>query len=407
MKNSHAQPEKKEEVGEAATLRTREERDKNAATQHSPDATTSVVNRETGVSFDLVRAAAKWLEDFAYELEAEESLPMLPKTPDGWVGFTHDAEKLIKALRVPLISTATTKPVDSGLSPEARYKRVREAVWSITAPPIWNTFNEPARSAIERVWKLIDSLKTPASETGLAPSNQSTSPEETSIAKGDVRRWGIEWTDSRAWVGPMRKDGSGKVSEVIYSFYIGSLMKPEVDARNRGWARLIVNAVNAYPGSTVRDSTRGESELSARLEELRRTLRGIADWASNKGYLNIKNECVDALLRSKRDMSPDVAAPRASELSAEAPFGSIAGITLPCPTCGKFPDELAQSQRPRSAEIAREAVETLIRDHGLTLLDSEKEDYVRIILSALAESSANAADMHRRGQQHEETDNAL
>ena len=42
---------------------------------------------------------ARFLEHFAYQVEDEsKSLPMIPKSQSSWVGFTHDADTLLRLL---------------------------------------------------------------------------------------------------------------------------------------------------------------------------------------------------------------------------------------------------------------------------------------------------------------------
>lgn len=77
-----------------------------------------------------------------------------------------------------------------------------------------------------------------------APSSPEN--EEAVIYERATRRpWGIEWTAERAWIGPLRKDGSGKVSEIVTWFALGGL-KPEYLEESMQNARLIVDAVNVF-----------------------------------------------------------------------------------------------------------------------------------------------------------------
>lgn len=62
-----------------------------------------------------VEMVARFLEDFAYEVEDEGRArkPMLPKTEDSWTGFVHDAEKLLAK-----IDRASGAPPPAPLPPE-------------------------------------------------------------------------------------------------------------------------------------------------------------------------------------------------------------------------------------------------------------------------------------------------
>lgn len=62
-----------------------------------------------------------------------------------------------------------------------------------------------------------------------------------SDAKHTPGPWGIEQTESSNWIGRMRLDGSGKVSELVTSTDRAHL-KPEALARNDANARLIAAA---------------------------------------------------------------------------------------------------------------------------------------------------------------------
>lgn len=57
--------------------------------------------------------------------------------------------------------------------------------------------------------------------------------------------WGIERTEYANWIGPMRKDESGKVAEIVCSIDRHQLT-PAALGRNDANADLIVRAVNSH-----------------------------------------------------------------------------------------------------------------------------------------------------------------
>jgi len=57
--------------------------------------------------------------------------------------------------------------------------------------------------------------------------------------------WGIEDTGSTLWIGPMRRDNSGKVAEIVFHIDIHG-MTENAKADHRADAAQIVRAVNSH-----------------------------------------------------------------------------------------------------------------------------------------------------------------
>jgi hypothetical protein len=57
--------------------------------------------------------------------------------------------------------------------------------------------------------------------------------------------WGIEETTQTIYVGPLRRDGSGKIADIVCYFPIFAI-KDEALKRHRANADLIVEAVNSH-----------------------------------------------------------------------------------------------------------------------------------------------------------------
>jgi hypothetical protein len=45
---------------------------------------------------ERLTATAKYLEEFARQVDSESHVPMIPQAEDTWVGFVHAARQLIK-----------------------------------------------------------------------------------------------------------------------------------------------------------------------------------------------------------------------------------------------------------------------------------------------------------------------
>jgi hypothetical protein len=61
--------------------------------------------------------------------------------------------------------------------------------------------------------------------------------------------WGIEETDRFIWVGPLQRDGSGKVDEIVFGLDVEDF-KPSALEKARANAALIVEAVNGFKNLT-------------------------------------------------------------------------------------------------------------------------------------------------------------
>lgn len=57
--------------------------------------------------------------------------------------------------------------------------------------------------------------------------------------------WGIEMTPTHIWVGPMRKDRSGKISAIVCDMDIENVT-PEAAAQHLANAKHIVHCVNTF-----------------------------------------------------------------------------------------------------------------------------------------------------------------
>jgi hypothetical protein len=45
---------------------------------------------------ERLQATAKYLEEFARQVDSESHVPMIPQAEDTWIGFVHAARQLIK-----------------------------------------------------------------------------------------------------------------------------------------------------------------------------------------------------------------------------------------------------------------------------------------------------------------------
>jgi len=97
--------------------------------------------------------------------------------------------------------------------------------------------------------------------------------------------WGIEYTASTLWLGPLRPDG-GKVDEIVMRFDVGEEHTPEHNVRQRANAELVVAAVNAAsppPPSVWMDRTALEIAVQNRhgmivnVKDLSDTWRRVAE----------------------------------------------------------------------------------------------------------------------------------
>lgn len=59
--------------------------------------------------------------------------------------------------------------------------------------------------------------------------------------------WGIEDTGDDLWVGPMRKDGGGKIASIVFHICMEGILE-ESKARDRANAARIVACVNSLAG---------------------------------------------------------------------------------------------------------------------------------------------------------------
>lgn len=140
---------------------------------------------------------AKWLEEFAREVDSERSLSMLPKTPESWQGFISDARKFQKALGLP------EADVSAG-DPTRQKELLRLYVHALDG--IWE-HNEAARTAVRihfgtchpgDVWQLagIDQV----TRKDCASSVPSASPAYgASGVSAEGEKLPNEWVDVEEW----------------------------------------------------------------------------------------------------------------------------------------------------------------------------------------------------------------
>jgi hypothetical protein len=102
--------------------------------------------------------------------------------------------------------------------------------------------------------------------------------------------WGIEETETTLWIGPLRKDGSGKVAEIITYIDIEGIA-PQYAEQYRQHAELIASA----------------PRLRARVAELEEGLRPFArmdvnwwDRANDDYTFNLHDLCAEDIERAKQ-----------------------------------------------------------------------------------------------------------